>query len=163
MMDPRAYSIEIRYGNYEGEACFQARVLELPDLYEYADSYDEAYGLAIESIEMTAEALAEQGKKMPAPFEHLEEFSGRVTLRLPRTLHASLAGHAEREDVSLNALMVSILSAYRGFDLGMQNTHDEWQKLSMPVSVSRQVDGVCMKKRELPALRVVSWPTRDAA
>lgn len=161
-MDPRAYSIEIRYGNYEGEACFQARVLELPDLYEYADTHDEAYGLVIEAIEMTAEALAEQGKKMPAPFEPLVEFSGRVTLRLPKSLHASLAKSAEREDVSLNQLMVSILSGYRGFDLGMQKTHDEWQKLSVPSQISHKVEGVVMESHELPA-NVLLWSSRDAA
>lgn len=163
MMDPRAYSIEIRYGNYEGEACFQARVLELPDLYEYADSYEEAYCLAVESIEMTAEALAEQGKKMPAPFEALEAFSGRVTLRLPKSLHASLAESAEREDVSLNQLMVSILSAYRGFDLAMLDTHDQWQKLTAPPRVRRQTDGVVMNSRELPALKSVWTSAQEAA
>lgn len=163
MIDPHAYSIEIRRGNYEGEVCFQARVLELPDLYEYADSYDEAYGLVIESISMTAEALAEQGKQMPAPFEHVEEFSGRVTLRLPRSLHASLARRADCEDVSLNALLVSILSAYRGFDLGMQNSHDEWQRLVQPMPSPIQVDGVSMDRHDLPKLSIVGWNVAEAA
>lgn len=163
MIDPHAYSIEIRRGTFEGEICFQARVLELPDLYEYADSYDEAYSLVIEAIAMTAEALAEQGKQMPAPFEHVEEFSGRVTLRLPKSLHAALARRADCEDVSLNALMVSILSAYRGFDLGMQNSHDEWERLVQPKPSPIQVDGVTMARRELPKLSIAVWNVADAA
>lgn len=162
MIDPHAYSIEIRRGAFEGEVCFQARVKELPDLYEYADSHEEAYNLAIDAIEMKAEALAAQGKKMPEPFESLEDFSGRVTLRLPKSLHASLAGHAEREEVSLNQLMVSILSAYRGFDLGMQSSHDHWQKLSMPLPAKQKIDGVVKEGRDLP-LTLVSWPIREAA
>jgi len=46
----------------------------------------------------------------------VDNFSGRVTLRLPKTLHCSLAQKADDEGVSLNHLLLSVLSAFRGFD-----------------------------------------------
>ena len=39
---------------------------------------------------------------MPLPAPGVEDYSGRVTLRVPRTLHRSLALIAENEGVSLN-------------------------------------------------------------
>ena len=67
MFDANLYNITVRKGNFDGEVFFEAKVKELPDVAEYADSYEEAYLLAIDSLETTAEALAEQGKVMPSP------------------------------------------------------------------------------------------------
>jgi hypothetical protein len=43
-----------------------------------------------------------------------EEHSGRLLLRMPRTLHGELARAAEREGVSLNRLIVTRLSRSLG-------------------------------------------------
>lgn len=115
MIDASSYSIEIRKGNFEGDVCFQARVKEIPYLEEYADSYEEAYALAIDSIEVTAVAMAEEGKVMPPPAPEDLDFSGRVTLRIPKGLHRYLSYCAEREDVSLNSLVTSVLSVFHGY------------------------------------------------
>ena len=116
MIDAKAYTISIRYGEFEDEYCYEARIKELPTITEYADSYEEAYALAIDSIETIAELYAELGQAMPVPsIEKADEYSGRVTLRMPKSLHSSLAWRAEDEDVSLNQLVVSALSAFHGF------------------------------------------------
>ncbi len=77
MFDVSLYNIIVRKGNFDGEVFFEAKVKELPDVAEYADSYEEAYLLAIDSLETTAEALAEQGKVMPSPILENDDFSGR--------------------------------------------------------------------------------------
>ncbi len=115
MIDATTYNIIIRKGVFEGETCFEARVTELPDVAEYADSYEEAYALAIDTIEITAQALSEQGKEMPLPIIPVDDYSGRVTLRLPKTLHKSLATFADQEGVSLNQHLVSLLSYFSGY------------------------------------------------
>lgn len=115
MDSAHGYNITIRYGNYEGEDCYEARVKELPDIAEYGDSAEEAYALAIDSIEVTAEVLAEKGKTMPAPQVIPDDYSGRVTLRLPKSLHRALAQASEDEGVSLNQYMTSVLTYYSGF------------------------------------------------
>jgi len=67
MIDSRNYNISIRRGEFEGEVCSEARVRELPDIIEYADSFEEAYALAIDSIETTMEVFAEKGRTFPEP------------------------------------------------------------------------------------------------
>lgn len=81
-IDPYAYNITVRRAMFEGEVCFEARVKELPDLIEYADSPEEAYALAVDGIETTAKMLSEKERVMPVPTSPANDFSGRVTLRV---------------------------------------------------------------------------------
>ena len=67
MIDAQTYTIIVRKGYFDNEECFEARVAELPDVAEYADSFEEAYLLAIDTIEVTAELFAEKGWLMPLP------------------------------------------------------------------------------------------------
>jgi predicted HicB family RNase H-like nuclease len=111
-MNPHDYGITIRRIQEEDGVCFEARIRELPDIAEYADTFEDAYALAIDAIETTAEALSEQGRSMPGPISEDNEFSGRITLRLPRSLHRDLAQGARQEGVSLNQLLVAVLSQF---------------------------------------------------
>lgn len=115
MIDPHAYSITVRRSNFEGDVCFEASIKEFPDLAEYGDTFDEAYGLAIDAIVATADIYEEKGKKLPELIEVIDDYSGRVTLRLPKGLHRSLSVNAESEGVSLNQYLVSVLSSFHGY------------------------------------------------
>ncbi|WP_150688089.1 toxin-antitoxin system HicB family antitoxin [Pseudomonas fluorescens] len=161
MIDASRYSIEIRRGNFEGEDCFQARVKEIPYLEEYADSYEEAYGLVIDSIEQTAIEMEASGKVMPPPIVSVGDYSGRVTLRLPKTLHRYLTHVAESEDVSLNSLMISVLSDFHGFDVGQDATSKGYyQTVAMSYAVSNA--HVERKKVRQSSLRIVGGNTYSA-
>ena len=122
MFDASLYNITVRKGNFDGEVFFEAKVKELPDVAEYAETYEEAYLLAIDTIETTAEALAEQGKVMPAPILENDDFSGRVTLRMPKSMHAALSSWSESEDISLNQLLVNCLAFNLGEQFGVSRT-----------------------------------------
>jgi len=113
-MNPCDYNIAIRRTHIDGEDLFEARVRELPDVTEYAESYQEAYELALDTIETTVEVLTEQGRPYPEPAAVVDEYSGRVTLRLPRTLHRRLAQEAEHDGVSLNQYLVALLGYHAG-------------------------------------------------
>jgi antitoxin HicB len=52
----------------------------------------------------------EDAAEIPLP-SYPEEYSGKFNLRLPKSLHRRLAELAEREAVSLNQLVVSLLAA----------------------------------------------------
>ncbi len=119
-IDPHAYNITIRRDTFEGEVLFEARVKELPDVAEYGETYEEAYGLAMDTIETAAKAFAEQRRAFPEAVVPAEEYSGRVTLRLPRSLHRALAESSDTEGVSLNQHLVNVLSYYSGFAAGRQ-------------------------------------------
>jgi antitoxin HicB len=55
------------------------------------------------------ETAAEMGQDLPAP-TFPEEFSGKFNVRMPRSLHRDLVHLAADEGVSLNQLVVSLLS-----------------------------------------------------
>ena len=127
-MNPYNYGITVRQlEDDNGHPYFEARVRELPDVAEYADSFQEAYELAIDTIETTAQIFAAQGRKMPPPAPVADEYSGRITVRTTRSLHRDLSLLADEENVSLNQLIVSVLGVYTGMK-------------AMPLSLSKIVD-----------------------
>jgi predicted HicB family RNase H-like nuclease len=121
-IDPHAYNISVRRGVFDGEDLFEARVKELPDVAEYGETYQEAYELAVDTIATAATAFAEQRRPFPPAQEPADDFSGRVTLRIPRSLHRALAAAAEEEGVSLNAHLVGVLTHYSGFAAASRST-----------------------------------------
>lgn len=78
MIDAQTYTIIVRKGYFDNEECFEARVAELPDVAEYADSFEEAYLLAIDTIEVTAELFAEKGWVMPPPMIYENNYSSQA-------------------------------------------------------------------------------------
>lgn len=127
-IDAYAYNITIRLGEFEGETLFEARVKELPDLIEYGETFDEAHALAVDAIETTAAIFAEKGRIMPLPTVPADDYSGRVTLRLPKSLHRALAEAADTEGASLNQHLVNVLTYYSGFSAGRRHeAKSPWQ------------------------------------
>jgi predicted HicB family RNase H-like nuclease len=55
------------------------------------------------------EVMEEDGEEIPEP-DVLKPFSGQTRLRLPKSLHQSLANEAKREGISLNTYIVHLLS-----------------------------------------------------
>lgn len=137
MIDPRAYGIEVRRRHINGEDVFEARVRELPDLAEYADRADDAYALAVDAVATTAKVLAEHGKVMPPPIERVDEWSGRVTLRVPKSLHRALDEAAEAEGCSLNQHIVNLLTYFTGYAHAERAIEAHWQ--AQPASVEGTV------------------------
>jgi len=64
-MNAHSYNITIRQVEVDGATRFEARIRQLPDAVDYGDTWEEAYGLAVDTIETTAQAFAEQGRQMP--------------------------------------------------------------------------------------------------
>ena len=119
-INPHGYNVTVRQVVIEGETLFEARVKELPDACDYAESASDAYDLAIDTIETSAEIFARDGRAFPPPARPQDDFSGRVTLRLPKRLHRQLAGTAESEGVSLNQHLLNVLSYDAGSRTGVR-------------------------------------------
>ncbi|EML0283324.1 type II toxin-antitoxin system HicB family antitoxin [Vibrio sp. 665] len=113
--DPEFYSISVRKEVFEDELVYVARIQEFPDVLEFAGSYEEARELALDTLITSYELLTEQGITFPEPMAAPQDAaSGRITLRMPKTLHARLIEMAQREEVSLNQYIVSNLSMSYG-------------------------------------------------
>jgi len=87
---------------------------EVPELFGCmadGDNPDEALNNLKDVMESWLEVANEEGKEIPPPRIHSEdEYSGRFTTRIPKTLHRLLAEGAEKEGVSLNQLVLSLIS-----------------------------------------------------
>ena len=123
MIDAEKFNITVRKDVFDGEVLFEAKIKELPDVCEYADTHEEAYSLAIDTIETTAEIFEENGQVMPLPIVDNDDFSGRVTLRMPKSMHASYSRLAHMEEISLNQMMLSSLAYSLGHNFGYKEHH----------------------------------------
>lgn len=82
---------------------------DLPGCMTQVEDLAELPALAAEARELWIETEYELGHDIPLP-SHPEEYSGKFNLRLPRSLHRSLATAAEHEGVSLNQYVVCVLA-----------------------------------------------------
>ena len=159
MIDPHDYSISVRRGEFEGEICFEARIKELPDIAEYADSFEEAYALAIDSIETTMEIFTEKGRTFPEPNISADDFSGRVTLRLPKSLHRSLSTMSDSEGVSLNQYLCNVLSYYSGFASipATKPSSELWSPMEKTVQEENTRPHLTVVKTESKLRKEMTW------
>lgn len=108
--NPAFYTIKVRLQQLDGELLYVGSVSELADVEVYSDSYDEAYQSLLNVITDLKEAADASGKPFPQPKVHDDSFSGRISLRLPKSLHAKASYLAENEGVSLNQWLVYAIS-----------------------------------------------------
>ena len=114
MTDAERYAITVRKVLVDDQEMWRTTVRELPDLAEFAETREEAIELALDSIESLKASAAEDGRSFPEPIEEEEEYSGRVTLRMSKSMHRSAAQRADAEEVSLNSYIVECIALRLG-------------------------------------------------
>jgi antitoxin HicB len=85
------------------------RFPDLPGCFTQVDTFDEIGPMAAEIKGLWLETAVDHGHEIPSP-SFPEEYSGKFNVRLPKSLHRRLAERADEEGVSLNQLVVSLLS-----------------------------------------------------
>jgi hypothetical protein len=108
--DPHSYSVLVKRVLEDGEPIFKATVKELPHVAEFGDSNNEVYDLAIDTINGLHNMAADMGHDFPSPLAEDDDFSGRVTFRMPKSLHRLVANTADVEGVSLNQFLVMAIT-----------------------------------------------------
>lgn len=99
----------VRDGEDKGRP-WTASVEELPGCTSHGKTSDEALdGIEAAMAKWIAVAL-EEGRDIPEP-KSATSHSGRLLLRMPRTLHADLTRASEREGVSLNQFITDVLAS----------------------------------------------------
>ncbi|MDM7325204.1 MAG: toxin-antitoxin system HicB family antitoxin [Thermus sp.] len=93
----------------EPEGGYTALIPDLPGCVSVGETPEETLANVEEARTLWLEAAYEYGDEIPLPSTE-REYSGRVLLRMPKSLHRRLAEEAEREGVSLNQYMVSLLA-----------------------------------------------------
>ena len=93
------------------DGLISARVPELPGCFASGTTWEEAHSNLEEALASWLAAALESGIDIPPARgeEEPEEYSGRFSVRVPRSLHRRLATRAETEDCSLNQLVTAFL------------------------------------------------------
>jgi predicted RNase H-like HicB family nuclease len=99
------------YRDDEGD--FITEVDDLPGCVAHGATPDEAFKNLDEAKRVWMESRLAAGLEVPEP-RPIGDYSGRVLLRMPRTLHRRLAEQSAAEEVSLNQYIVSLLSYSSG-------------------------------------------------
>jgi len=83
---------------------------DLPGCMTQVETLDELPEMAADAKRIWLQSMLDRGLEIPPP-TYPETASGKFLARLPRTLHRALIDRAEEEGVSLNQLVVYLLSS----------------------------------------------------
>lgn len=110
MTNSDRYAVKVVWS--EDDEAFLATVPDLPGCSAVGDTREEALAEVADAIDAWIEATQAAGNRVPMPTVARSEdtFSGKVLIRMPRSLHALLAQQADDEGVSLNQHMVAQLT-----------------------------------------------------
>jgi antitoxin HicB len=104
------YHVSLVRGEDErGKSGWSASVDELPDCTAAGKSPEEAVQRLRKAMEIWISDALQRNEEIPEP-RSTSTASGRLLVRMPRTLHAQLARAAEQEGVSLNQFITGALS-----------------------------------------------------
>lgn len=93
-------------------------IIEIPDLpgcISQAETAEEALTMIEDAKHGWLEIALEQGRDIPEPGRVAEEYSGKFSVRVPKSLHRQLSEQAKQENISLNQLILYHLSRGIGF------------------------------------------------
>ena len=88
---------------------YVAEVPELPGCVTQGETWQEVIEMIEDAKRLWLETALKRGKSIPEPRSE-KKFSGRFVVRIPKSLHSRLSELAEKEGVSLNTLVVQLLS-----------------------------------------------------
>ena len=102
-----SYRMEIVEDREEGG--FVVSFPDLPGCITCGETLESAIANAADAKKTWIEAALEEGVEIPEP-NSLQDYSGQFKLRMPRSLHRSLAEHSQRVGISMNQYCVYLLS-----------------------------------------------------
>lgn len=91
------------------EGGFVASYPDLPGCISCGESVEAAAANAQDAKRAWLEAAMEDGIAIREP-DSLDDYSGQFKLRIPKSLHRSLAEHSQREGISMNQYCIYLLS-----------------------------------------------------
>jgi antitoxin HicB len=101
-----AYSVTL---DPDPEGGYVSHIKDLPGCFTQGETLEETMANIQEARELWIETAYEMGDLIPLPNNTIE-YSGKLLLRMPKSLHRDLAQQAELEAVSLNQYISSVLS-----------------------------------------------------
>ena len=109
MKTKASYTQLIRKTQDEDGELYLGSYLEIPEAETYARNMESLQKRLDEVLELSLKIREEKGEEIPEPLSD-NNYSGKFTLRLPKSLHKNLSIEAEKEGISLNQLALYKLS-----------------------------------------------------
>jgi len=88
---------------------FTAQILEFPGCIAQGDTVEEAYAQLELAADSWIQVAIDQRQEIPRPFVN-HEYSGRIALRLPKSLHQQVTLAALGDDTSINQYIVMAIA-----------------------------------------------------
>lgn len=104
----KPYRLEIIVDTNEGG--YVANYPDLPGCITCGETIEAAVANALDAKKAWLEAAIKSGVKISEP-KSLADYSGQFKLRIPKSLHKSLAEHAAKEGISMNQYCVYLLAS----------------------------------------------------
>lgn len=113
---------------------FVATIKEMPGLIATGDTPEEAIAESKDAANAWLLAAFDKGYKIIEPDDSdvYQNFSGKVSLRMPKTQHRRLTQLAKLEGMSLNSYINYVIG------LGIDNTTSVYENISIEKNVSEQ-------------------------
>jgi predicted RNase H-like HicB family nuclease len=95
------------------DGTYSAKVLEFHGCFAQGNTPEGAYANLEKAAESWIEVALNQGQVIPPPLAS-HDYSGRIALRIPRSIHKQAAKFAEMDDTSLNQFFLTAVAARVG-------------------------------------------------
>ncbi len=147
MLNTLDYNILIEKLTEDDGGGYIARVPALPGCIADADTPEELIPKIFNAIDDYIALKKKLNQSIPTPEHYNTDIvpSGKMSLRLPRTLHAQLTNQAEKEGCSINTLAITYLSMGIGNSFG---------KTAKPITINNYDVDITPKID-------ISWPKPD--
>jgi predicted RNase H-like HicB family nuclease len=119
---------------------FRAEIVEFPGCIAIGNTASEALANLEEVAVLWIEGALEKRQPIPLPLDSGEGFSGKLVLRLPRSLHKRATHQAGRDGVSLNQFIVACVAERMG-ELASEDTTASVTYVPVPVAQNIAVVG----------------------
>ena len=99
----------------EEDGRFSAEILEFPGCFAQGNNPNDTFNNLEAAAKSWIQASLDQGLDIPSPALN-QNYSGKIALRIPRSLHKRAAQFAERDGTSLNQFLVAAIASKIGAD-----------------------------------------------
>ncbi len=131
----KRYPYEARLEENDGLTYFVVRFIDFDHVGGAGDTIDEAIALAYEALGTMVDNMEEEGIPIPPPTVTPLQYdvSGRVTLRMPKSLHRKLIRRADEEGVSINTVIVTALAEFLASSPSLRESKKQGAANPIPV------------------------------
>lgn len=126
----RNYRIEISKLSDEDGGGFLATVPALPGCMSDGETQEEALINVKDAIKCWIETAEEIGREIPCEdgYRSEDNYSGKLSLRIPKTLHKQISELSDKEGCSINQLIIMYISMGVGSEFGKNQVNITYNK-----------------------------------